>query len=401
MLKKEAFLLSLGVLTIPLSADASTVQRISATESLTGFAPVINVCPITGYNLSFLDMKGGIVQAKLVDPSRVHVSFDSGKVGAQSPGKVVYLKRINQLKFPGLPASTSKNEPTMLTVLTTSRKLFRFKVAYACPSKFDTGIVEGAVASRRARRFPRPSEVDSRGFSSPSDTTKDKDPVVPKPAAKVSRRSEKTANPKTDKRIKKRKPYRSLLSFDDQLILKGNVNNLYGLPNQAQVDPQPVREALKVDTDSSGDTDNSKFGEVSPAPVETEDEVKVNKPFITPSDQRESKDSLQEHSESKPKTSERPVVPRPSSKSQTISSASQATSQKQSELFPQKVAWHLTRGLHVAKSRGEINYGTRTYRKWQSVIALVRRGSSLDTAIERVGTQPKVGSTLLNYGGLK
>lgn len=329
MKKTEVLLLTLGFLTIPLTAEASTVQRISAQEALTGSAPVINVCPITGYNLSFLEVKGGIVQAKLVDPSRVHVSFDSKEV-SKSPAKVVYLRRINQIKFPNLPAG-KETEPTTLSVLTTNRKLYRFRVAYACPSQIDTGIVQGAIAAK-SRIVP-------------------KDPVIPKPAAKVT---------KFKSKIKSRKSGNSSpesISFANQLVIEGNTNNLYGLPTEEQViEVPPSPKDHRYEPAQTGEVEKS--GPITIAAPQAQRPESVVQPKVVKVPPEEAKPS------------------------------------------PSKVAWHLTRGLHVAKTKGEINYNTRTYRKWQSVIARVRRGQDLESAIRRVGAQAHVGAVLLNYGGL-
>ena len=143
-----------------------------------------NVCRIQGYNLSFLQVKGGIVHVKLVDPSQTHVSFDVDKPSTSTPAKVIYLRQIEQLKFKGLPAA-KKGQTTTLSVRTNARKLYRFKVAFGCPSNYDTGIIQGPVAtSPRRRRF---QPLQPRQLETPAPIIENLDPVVPKPKAKVSK----------------------------------------------------------------------------------------------------------------------------------------------------------------------------------------------------------------------
>lgn len=340
MRKTEALLLSLGILTIPLTAEASQVQTFSAREAMTGLAPVINVCPGVGFNLSFLEVKGGITRAWLDDPTQIHVSFDTGDIG-KSPAKIIHLKRINKLKFAALPQG---KHGTLLSVVTTARQLYRFRVAYGCPSRIDTGIVQGAIAARPriAPRTPR-------------------DPVIPKPAAKVTKSK---AKPKS-RRNNNSSPER--ISFANQLVIEGDINNLYGLKSSENSDTESLDQEVS---------------EVPPSPKE-------------PRYEPEQVDELQN---ARPITTAAPVAkrPKPLVQSKVVKSISE-----EAKPSPSKVAWHLTRGLHKARVKGEINYGTRTYRQWQSVIARIRRGQDLESAIKRVGAQAKVGAVLLNYGGLK
>lgn len=324
----KTILLGTAIALSPLSAMAA-VQTIPLNDATRGIAPTINVCPGIGYNLSFLEMQGGVAWAKIDDPSQVHVSFETRDL-TKSPAKLIHLQRIEQLNFRGIPKSKS----TLLTVFTTSRKLLRFKVAYTCPNRFDTGIVEGAIAQRpRTRRQVKPSPRQA-------------DPVIPKPKARVSSLVQEMPQ----------------LTFANQFVIDGNVDNFYGLPStpeSEETEDPPLEEDI---------------WEVPPPPTEKDfayKDTQVNIPIPTP----------------------RPIeipVPNPQSVSTT-----------NVEISPSKVAWHLTRGLHQARLRKEINYNTSTYRQWQSVIARVRRGQSLEDAISSVGTSIKVGAVLLKYGGLQ
>ncbi|WP_299491586.1 hypothetical protein [Acaryochloris sp. IP29b_bin.137] len=301
---KITLLLTTAIILTPLSVLAA-VQSISLADATEGIAPTINVCPGKGYNISFLDIPGGVAWAKIDDPSQVHVSFETREI-SKSPAQLIHLQRIEQLNFRGIP----KAPQTLLTVFTTSQQLLRFNIAYTCPNRFDTGVIRGAIAARR-----------------PKQRIKSNDPVIAAPKAKVS------ADP-TEPQV----------LFSNQYVIEGSFENLYGF--------QP-----KEDSQTSSSKSN-------PIPVPTI-EAPAPKPKTT-------------------KTAKAPVQPSSS-----------------------KVAWHLTRGLQQANLKGEINYNTYTYRRWQSIIARVRRKQELPAAIKAVvprrklKTFKKTGVILLLYGGLE
>lgn len=301
---KTTLLLTTAIILTPCSALAA-VQSISLADATEGIAPTINVCPGKGYNISFLDIPGGVAWAKIDDPSQVHVSFETREI-SKSPAQLIHLQRIEQLNFKGIP----KAPQTLLTVFTTSQQLLRFNIAYTCPNRFDTGIIRGTVATRRSKQRIKP-----------------KDPVISAPKARVS------ADP-TEPQV----------SFSNQYVIEGSFENLYGF--------QPKEGSQTI----------------SPEPILTS------------------------------------TIENPSPKSK---SASIETAKAPVELPPSKVAWHLTRGLQKANLKGEINYNTYTYRRWQSIIARVRGKQELHDAIKAVVPRRKLeafqktGVILLQYGGLE
>lgn len=342
-MKHRSILLTLGLLAItPTAANAAQVQKISATEATDGPYPTINVCPTTGYNLSFLKAKGGIVHAQVVDPSRVHVSFDSGKVGTGSPGKVVFLRRINPLKFPGMPVADEK-QYTTLTVITSAQQRYIFKVAFGCPSQVIAGDIIPANRPRRRTGFLRPSDRDSG--SKPKSSTK---------VSSTTRTTPAKARPLQASREAKSQRF-SNLSFDRQLIVNGDTSNLYGLGSESEhAPPSEVSELA----DPEG---------LVPEPPLEESYARAEPPTVQ------------------------------------VTKKSQVTP---AEVSPSKIAWHLTRGLHRAKNQGEIGYQSQVYRNIQTVIIKVRRGASLESAIAssapygQLEKYQKIGANLLKYGGL-
>lgn len=303
---KTTLLLTTAIILTPLSALA-TVQSISLADATEGIAPTINVCPGKGYNISFLDMPGGVAWAKIDDPSQVHVSFETREI-SKSPAQLIHLQRIEQLNFRGIP----KAPQTLLTVFTTSQQLLRFNIAYTCPNRFDTGIIRGAIATRRPKQRIKP-----------------KDPVIAAPKAKVSADSTETQ-----------------ILFSNQYVIEGSFENLYGF--------QPKAETQRPSPESN--------------------------PVVVPA----------------------PAIEAPAPKPTTTETAKAPV-----KLSSFKIAWHLTKGLHQANLKGEINYNTYAYRRWQSIIARVRRRQDLQTAIKAVvprrkhKTFQKTGVILLRYGGLE
>lgn len=55
-------------------------------------------------------------------------------------------------------------------------------------------------------------------------------------------------------------------------------------------------------------------------------------------------------------------------------------------------------GLMVADEKGQINYGTQTYRKVQTAIRLLRRGETIDDAARRSTLTPSVLNQLIKWG---
>jgi hypothetical protein len=54
--------------------------------------------------------------------------------------------------------------------------------------------------------------------------------------------------------------------------------------------------------------------------------------------------------------------------------------------------------LVIARQKGEINYGTRMYRRVQSAIRLLRRGKSLEQAVTLSGVPTSVIKQLIAWG---
>lgn len=130
MLKIVNCLMLVGALTIPSShlaiATEPPLLRVIKTsvKGQSNQMHPINIALANGYGvtLSFLPSEQVITKAWLDNPNFVTIDGDGclqglpGSVNCDGPGaKVLHLKRINDLKIPGLPATNS----SLLTVITT------------------------------------------------------------------------------------------------------------------------------------------------------------------------------------------------------------------------------------------------------------------------------------------
>ncbi len=130
MLKLLSSLILLGTLTIPSTnlaiATEPPLLRVvkTATKGQSNQMHPVNIALANGYGvtLSFLPSEQVITKAWLDNPNFVTIDGDGclqglpGSVNCDGPGaKVLHLKRINDLKIPGLPVTNS----SLLTVVTT------------------------------------------------------------------------------------------------------------------------------------------------------------------------------------------------------------------------------------------------------------------------------------------
>jgi hypothetical protein len=129
---------------LPDVAQASPIVRsVSWTQAqgLSGDGATVTVWAGSGTNIDFTRTAETIERAWLDDPSRITIDFDgtlcnrqdsdssSSSSCQQSGASIVHLRRVNEIKFPNLPASNQ----TLLTVVTrsdTGRKTYLFRITY-------------------------------------------------------------------------------------------------------------------------------------------------------------------------------------------------------------------------------------------------------------------------------
>lgn len=368
------------------SAQAGLVQFIDADQAASGKAPRINVCGEGGgFNLSMLDMPGLIAGGWLDDKSRVSIDFDSDI--NSSPAKIVHLKRIDQIDFPGQPAT----DTTLLSIHTTTGKLLRFEIGYTCPNNYDTGIVIGSDEVKKAKRdrAPRKTQPLSKGGS------KEQGKTNPTKSRIEPNKRGPEPNDETD----------WLLPTEQYLFELSSKGPTWSPYLQKTVDEGPLVvpdlgvDDLRQPEDVASASDDSEFirsldkgieefGDVPSAPAKQD---------FAPEEQTDL------GLEPLPETTAKVERPQPERENQQVKAMTSSSIQ---ELGPSKMAWYLSRGLFNASLKGHINRGTTAHLLWNSIIARVRGGQDLTTAIKHVAPIgeisdfQRVGVNLLRMGGL-
>lgn len=160
--------LTIVSITSPIAAQASTLVRSvtsAQAQGLSGNGATVTVWSGSGTNIDFTRTTETIERAWLDDPSQITIDFDgalcnrqssnasnSGSSCQHSGASIVHLRRINEIKFPNLPASNQ----TLLTVVTrsdTGRKTYLFPVTYGSGKPQYANLIvlpEGGINSANA-----------------------------------------------------------------------------------------------------------------------------------------------------------------------------------------------------------------------------------------------------------
>lgn len=389
-LKLKAFItvsVSAGIVLglIP-SAHAGLVQFIDADQAASGKAPRINVCGEGGgFNLSMLDMPGLIAGGWLDDKSRVSIDFDSDI--NSSPAKIVHLKRIDQIDFPGQPAT----DTTLLSIHTTTGKLLRFEIGYTCPNNYDTGIVVSSDEVKKAKRdrIPRKTQPLSKGGS------KEQGKIDPTKSRIEPNKKGPRSRDETD----------WILPTEQYLFGLSSKGPTWSPYLQKTVDEVPlvVPDSGVDDLGQPEDVAPESFNSESIEPLEIGGEEISDVPSAPVKQDFAPEVQTDLGLELLPETTAKVERPQPERENQQVKDM---TSSSILELSPSKMAWYLSRGLFNASLKGHINRGTTAHQLWNSIIARVRGGQDLTTAIQHVvpigemSDFQRVGVNLLRMGGL-
>ncbi len=154
----------------PAQAQMSFRQvRASQAQGNSGPVPRIELSPQWGLVLSFAKTGEMIQQARIGDPSRILIDFDSPLApggGASSAGNgsskgasIIYLRQLNAPLDLGLrlPQAAKYSSQVPLTVITTSgsnRKVYQFQIALGAST--DSSTVEVVPDSSMPSATPRP-----------------------------------------------------------------------------------------------------------------------------------------------------------------------------------------------------------------------------------------------------
>lgn len=357
-----------------LEASAGIVQRISVKQAMTGKAPRINVCAKGGgFNLSLLGIEGNISGGWFDDKSRATLAFNTNI--KDTPAKIAHLRRIDTLEFPGeIPTET-----TLLSMYTTDGKLYRFEIGYDCPSPYDTGILvdDGSAQIAEAEAPAKPKSLKDRL------------------KAKKAEANDGSGKGRATKSAKDK----SSTTNDDEWVIPSN----RFLIKESSWQPYKTSQAKEVEARAVDVPVVTQPVGVEPAGVQT----KFNAPVVIPVSPAPNNYAKQEiilnqvPVESNEAEQQIQLTPETLGDPAIVAQKPASTFLGSSGMPNSEIAYYLNKGLHQANLKGEINYGTTAYRRWGSVIKLVRGGTDLESAIARVrGTNAKTASVLLRYGNM-
>jgi hypothetical protein len=198
-----AFLFSTNFFTNPALADIGFKQvSIGQSQGLGGNdIPTLEISPVWGLTISFIKTNELVQQARISDPSRVLVDFDSPLTGGieprtpqlGAPGRtptgaaVIYLRQIGDpFKLPTrLTAKAKKSNKLPLTIITTDRsnqrKLYQFLLVLGKDTKYSTvEVVPDSFFARPVVAAPAPPPIDvATLFSQGLALAKQKNMIVP------------------------------------------------------------------------------------------------------------------------------------------------------------------------------------------------------------------------------
>jgi hypothetical protein len=189
--------------TNPALADIGFKQvSIGQSQGLGGKdVPTLEISPLWGLTISFIKTNELVQQARISDPSRVLVDFDSPLAGGSEPripqlgvpgrtqagAAVIYLRQIGDpFKLPTrLTAKAKKSSKLPLTIITTDRsnqrKLYQFLLVLGKDTKYSAvEVVPDSFFARPIVAAPAPPPIDVAAlFSQGLSLAKQKNMIVP------------------------------------------------------------------------------------------------------------------------------------------------------------------------------------------------------------------------------
>lgn len=355
-MKRLALLpLVLSLIAAP-SAVALSARTIS-TEQAQGTTGIVTleVAPGYGLNINLIPTGEVVKKAWIDDPSQIVLSFDgslcqpSDESECNNEGAtVIHLRQIKPIAFPNLPRSPGGG--TLLTLITEGsegRKIYQFKVV---PTR---GQPKYTVLSISPEVDP-PTEVIPPALPGRSL------PVVQSPASSTDRINQWQAQTPA---------------------IASSANNT---PNVVSLPPASNSPIRAVDSQQVTPTPNQNPTTSTDTPAAIPEAIAVPKvtPSVTPA--RPSANEIASDKQPSPNAD----------KMETPTSANNIGSENNS--ITQANA--LVRGLTIARQKGQINFETTTWKKVQSVVRLLRRGATPQSAAQEVEISLQLINQLLAWG---
>ena len=421
--------LMLSLIAAP-SANALSARTISTEQAqgTTGSIITLEVAPGYGLNINLIPTGEVVKKAWIDDPSRIVLSFDgnlcqsSGESECNNEGAtVIHLRQIKAIAFPDLPRSPGGG--TLLTLITeggsAGRKIYQFKVVPVSgqpkytvlsispdvepispvlpPVRRNLPIVQAPVQSAASSgdgQWQAPSPPTSvRQLNGNSNTVKlpstvdattlpvATQQVSPEPNSNaVTTNSVISATPKTAPT-----PKPSLSSTTE------------GSKQNEIAQARPVTGfAPSQHLNSDGFSSLSTSQEHKPTTANSTPSNKLTNNSRTPSNGTNVNNKIPKRATpSSTLTNNALPAVRPRAIVKPVVSST-AEGRKSNGSIEQANA--LVRGLVVARQKGQINHGTTTWKKVQSVVRLMRRGNSKQEAAQKVKVSLELIERLLVWG---
>ena len=153
----------LGLSALPTQAQM-TFQQVSSQQAQgkQGSVPTLNLSPTWGLTLSFIQTGERIQQARIGDPSRILVDFDSplSSDSSDAGATVVYLRQLGQPLDMGLrlPKAAQQTNQVPLTVVTTGvqgRRLYQFRLLLGQETSISTVEVLPEALMSQSQPLPQ------------------------------------------------------------------------------------------------------------------------------------------------------------------------------------------------------------------------------------------------------
>ncbi len=388
--------LVLGLISTP-SALALSARTISAEQAqgTTGSIVTLEVAPGYGLNINLIPTGEILKKAWIDDPSRIVLSFD-GNLCQQSDNSecnnegatVIHLRQIKPIDFPNLPRSPGGG--TLLTLITEGgsegRKIYQFKVV---PT---SGQPKYTVLSI-SPEVEQPTQVI------PPAPPRRSLPIVQAPEPTVTT-TWQAQTPAIVSRPSSAPSVVRLPSAATTTNSSATRQQIEATPNQNSVAPTPKVTATpktipvpKTILSTAERASQNAIAPYNPPPsndsfIPMRQEQKVTNPRSTITKPTSNSSTPGSTNANKVKMSTR-TTPSPTSANNAIASSSNNSIAQ---------ANALVRGLVAARQKGQINHGTTTWKKIQSVVRLMRRGDSKQKAAQDVGISPKLIDQLIIWG---
>lgn len=356
--------LVLGLISTP-SALALSAKTISSEQAqgTTGIV-TLEVAPGYGLNINLIPTGEVVKKAWIDDPSQIVLSFDGNLCQPSDDSEcnnegatVIHLRQIKPIAFPNLPRSPGGG--TLLTLITEGnegRKIYQFKVV---PTKSQPKYTVLSISPE----VEQPTQVIP--------------PALPGRSLPIVQAPEPTSDTVNAPQWQAQTP-----------VTANSANNT---PTVVSLPPASKSPLQAVDSQQVTPTPNQ--NPTTPTDEVTAIPEAIAVPKVTPSvaPTRPSANEIASDKQPSPNADKMETSTRttpPPTSANNIDSDNNSITQANA----------LVRGLTIARQKGQINFETTTWKKVQSVVRLLRRGATPQSAAQEVEISLQLINQLLAWG---